>query len=146
MRVERIEKMLIVDRYAYKITLYERPLDDFKFKELLTYECAVGAEGYDTPAGLYLINTRSKAPEWKVPDSDWAKEAGLTPGKVYPAGDPNNPIRERWLGIYDGVGIHGTNAYWSIGTRASHGCIRMLPEDIIELYEQVPKYTPIVII
>jgi lipoprotein-anchoring transpeptidase ErfK/SrfK len=47
------------------------------------------------------------------------------------------------MGFYDGAGIHGTDATWSIGTAASHGCIRMMIPDVEELYDLVPLNTPI---
>ena len=49
------------------------------------------------------------------------------------------------MGIYDGAGIHGTDQTASIGTAASHGCVRMLIPDVIELYDQVPVGAPIYI-
>jgi lipoprotein-anchoring transpeptidase ErfK/SrfK len=51
----------------------------------------------------------------------------------------------RWLGIYDGAGIHGTADVGSLGTAASHGCIRMSVPDVIELYDMVPVGTPVYI-
>ena len=62
-----------------------------------------------------------------------------------PAGDPENPIKARWLGIFDGAGIHGTDAVGSIGSAASHGCIRMRIPDVSELYDQVPVGAPVYI-
>ncbi len=73
-----------------------------------------------------------------MPNSPWA---GDLAGTVIPGGAPNNPIRARWLGIYDGVGVHGTEARGSIGSNASHGCIRMLVEDVEKLYDEVPVGT-----
>ena len=58
---------------------------------------------------------------------------------------PENPAEERWLGIYDGAGIHGTDDVASLGTAASHGCVRMSIPDVIKLYDQVPVGTPIYI-
>ena len=49
------------------------------------------------------------------------------------------------MGIVNGVGIHGTGAPWSIGSRASHGCIRMTVPDVIDLYPRVPVGTPVLI-
>ena len=77
-----------------------------------------------------------------MPDSDWA---GKLRGKVIPSGDPENPIKARWLGIYDGAGIHGTSAEGSIGSAASHGCIRMRVREVIELYDRVPVGAPVYI-
>jgi lipoprotein-anchoring transpeptidase ErfK/SrfK len=70
-----------------------------------------------------------------VPNSAWA---GSLQGQVIPGGAPNNPLKARWLGIADGVGIHGTAEDWSIGSRASHGCIRMHVADVVDLYPRVP--------
>ena len=80
-------------------------------------------------------------PSWHVPNSDWA---GSLAGTVVPPG-PSNPIKARWMGIYDGAGIHGTDATSSIGTAASHGCIRMTVPDVIDLYPRVPIGTPVLI-
>ena len=66
-------------------------------------------------------------------------------GQVIPGGVPENPIKARWLGVYDGVGVHGTDARGSIGTNASHGCIRMLVEDVTDLYDDVPVGAPVYI-
>ena len=78
-----------------------------------------------------------------MPNSDWAGAAG--PGKVIPGGAPENPLKARWMGIFDGAGIHGTDAISSIGTAASHGCVRMRIPDVIELYDQVPVGAPVYI-
>ena len=106
------------------------------------YTVAVGAVGFDTPAGLYNIQNKAVDPAWSVPNSDWA---GDLAGTVVPGGVPENPLKERWLGIYDGAGIHGTDQTYSLGTAASHGCIRMAIPDVIELYDQVQVKTPIYI-
>ena len=68
--------------------------------------------------------------------------AGSLAGQVIPGGAANNPLRARWLGIANGVGIHGTAEDWSIGTRASHGCIRMHVADVIDLYRRVRSARP----
>jgi lipoprotein-anchoring transpeptidase ErfK/SrfK len=81
-------------------------------------------------------------PAWSVPQAEWA---GALAGTVVPGGTPQNPLKERWLGIYDGAGIHGTDQTYSLGTAASHGCIRMAIPDVIELYDQVPVGAPIYI-
>jgi hypothetical protein len=105
------------------------------------YRISVGQVGYDTPAGLYNVRNKAVNPSWFVPNKPWA---GDLAGKVIPPG-PDNPIKARWMGIYDGAGIHGTDAVASIGQRASHGCIRMLIPDVMELYDRVPVGTPVFI-
>ena len=128
--------LLIADRYNFKLRLYK----DLSLQK--EYTVAVGAVGFDTPAGLYHIQNKAVDPAWSVPNSDWA---GDLAGTVVPGGTPENPLKERWLGIYDGAGIHGTDQTYSLGTAASHGCIRMAIPDVIELYDQVPVGAPIYI-
>jgi lipoprotein-anchoring transpeptidase ErfK/SrfK len=128
--------VLIVDRASFKLTLYKN------LKKAKTYGIAVGQVGLDTPAGLYSIQNKAVNPAWHVPNSDWA---GDLAGKVIAGDDPSNPIKARWMGIYDGVGVHGTSDDASIGSAASHGCIRMHIPDVEELYDQVPVGAPIYI-
>jgi lipoprotein-anchoring transpeptidase ErfK/SrfK len=128
--------VIIVDRASFQLTLY-KDLEPAK-----TYGIAVGQVGLETPAGLYSIQNKAENPAWSVPNSDWA---GDLAGQVIPGGTPENPLKARWMGIYDGAGIHGTDADGSIGTAASHGCIRMRIPEVIELYDQVPVGAPIYI-
>jgi lipoprotein-anchoring transpeptidase ErfK/SrfK len=128
--------VLTVDRSGFRISLFK------KLKRVQTYPIAVGQAGLETPAGLYKIQNKTTNPAWHVPNSPWA---GSLAGQVIPGGAPNNPLKARWLGVYDGVGVHGTDARGSIGSNASHGCIRMLVEDVVKLYDEVPIGTPIFI-
>ena len=100
--------VLIVNRGTFKLTLYKN------LKQAKTYGIAVGQVGLETPAGLYTIQNKAVNPAWHVPNSAWA---GDLAGKVIPGDDPSNPIKARWMGIYDGVGIHGTSDDGSIGSR-----------------------------
>jgi lipoprotein-anchoring transpeptidase ErfK/SrfK len=128
--------VLTIDRGNFRLNLFK------KLKRVKVYPIAVGQVGLETPAGLYKISNKAINPAWHVPDSAWA---GALAGKVIPGGAPDNPLKARWLGVYDGVGVHGTDARSSIGTNASHGCIRMLVEDVTKLYDEVPIGTPIFI-
>jgi lipoprotein-anchoring transpeptidase ErfK/SrfK len=128
--------LLVADRSHFRLNLY----DKLKLKK--SYTVAVGALGFDTPAGLYHIQNKAVDPAWHVPQSDWA---GDLAGTVVPGGVPENPLKARWMGIYDGAGIHGTDETYSLGSAASHGCIRMAIPDVIELYDQVPVGAPIYI-
>ncbi|MBA2637595.1 MAG: L,D-transpeptidase family protein, partial [Solirubrobacterales bacterium] len=132
---EKYPTVMTVDRGGFRLRL-------FKGLELVkTYRIAVGAVGLETPAGVYDIENMAVNPAWHVPTSDWA---GDLAGRVIPPG-PENPIKARWMGIYAGAGIHGTAERGSIGTNASHGCIRMLIEDVTELYDRVTIGTPVYI-
>lgn len=126
--------LLTIDRQTFTLRVFK------KLKLSKTYKIAVGAAGHDTPAGMYSITSKQVNPAWYVPNSDWA---GSLQGQVIPGGAPNNPLKARWLGLRDGIGIHGTSEAWSIGSRASHGCIRMHPGDVIDLYDRVPMGTAV---
>jgi lipoprotein-anchoring transpeptidase ErfK/SrfK len=127
---------LTLDRSTYTLTLW-RNLELEK-----TYTVAVGQVGLETPAGLYSIQDKQVDPAWHVPDSDWA---GDMAGQVVPGGTAENPLKARWMGIYDGAGIHGTDDTGSLGSAASHGCVRMAVPDVIDLYDRVDVGTPIYI-
>ena len=130
--------VLIVHRSQFTLSLYKA----LKLKK--TYDIAVGMQGLETPAGLYHIQDKAVNPAWNVPNDTWA---GKLAGKVIPGGAPNNPLKARWLGIFDGAGIHGIDPseYGTIGHAASHGCVRMRIPDVIDLYPQVPVGAPIYI-
>ena len=126
---------LTLDRGSFTLRLWE----DLKLAK--TYMVAVGQEGLETPEGLYAIEEKEENPSWHVPDSAWA---GDLAGQVIPPG-PADPIKARWMGIYEGAGIHGTEETESLGSAASHGCVRMSIPDVEELYDLVEVGTPIYI-
>ena len=128
--------VLTVDRTNLKLRLFKR------LKHSKTYGIAIGAAGFDTPPGQFTIQSRQVNPVWNVPNSAWA---GSLAGQRIPGGAPNNPLKARWLGVNGSVGIHGTAEEWSIGSRASKGCIRMRVAEVIELYPRVPLGTPVLI-
>jgi lipoprotein-anchoring transpeptidase ErfK/SrfK len=128
--------LLVVDRGAFQLRLYKH------LHLQKSYTVAIGALGFDTPAGMYHIQNKAVNPAWSVPNSAWA---GSLAGTVVPGGTPENPLKARWLGIFNGAGIHGTDQTWSLGQAASHGCVRMSIPDVIELYDQVSVGAPIYI-
>jgi lipoprotein-anchoring transpeptidase ErfK/SrfK len=121
--------VIVVNRNQFRLRLFK------DLKNTQTFGIAVGQVGLETPAGAYTIANKAINPAWHVPNSPWA---GKLAGKVIPGNDPTNPIKARWLGIFDGVGIHGTADDASIGHNASHGCIRMHIPDVEKLYDEVP--------
>jgi lipoprotein-anchoring transpeptidase ErfK/SrfK len=131
---EKYPTFITVDRDSYRLRYYR----DLKLVD--SYEIAVGRVGFETPAGLYHIQNKAVDVAWQVPE--WG---GRLAGQTIPGGAPNNPLKARWLGIYDGAGIHGTDDIGSLGTSASHGCIRMSIPEVKELYDKVPVDTPIYI-
>jgi lipoprotein-anchoring transpeptidase ErfK/SrfK len=133
---EKYPAFVAVDRDTFKLKFFKN------LEHRKTYTVAVGAVGFDTPAGLYHVQNKATDPAWHVPDKEWA---GKLRGKVIPGGTAENPLKARWMGIYDGAGIHGTDAVGSLGSRASHGCVRMAIPDVKELFEQVPVGAPVYI-
>jgi hypothetical protein len=131
----RYPSYLTLDRGTFTLRLWEH------LKLAKEYTVAVGMEGLETPEGLYAIQEKEENPVWRVPDSAWA---GSLAGQTIPPG-PSNPIKARWMGIYEGAGIHGTEETESLGTAGSHGCVRMAIPDVEELYDLVEVGTPIFI-
>jgi lipoprotein-anchoring transpeptidase ErfK/SrfK len=125
----KYQTVIVINRSQFRLRLFK----GLRLHE--TYPIAVGQVGLETPAGEYKIANKAINPAWHVPNSAWA---GKLAGKVIPGNDPTNPIKARWLGVYDGVGIHGTSDDASIGSNASHGCIRMHIPDVEKLYDEVP--------
>ncbi|MCE1248175.1 MAG: L,D-transpeptidase family protein [Firmicutes bacterium] len=107
-------------------------------KVLKRYSIACGSPAYPTPTGDYFITDKQYNPAWYPPNSPWAKDS-----KPIPPG-PGNPLGTRWIGLNANVvGIHGTSSPWSIGSAASHGCVRMYIPDVEELFELVDVGTPV---
>jgi lipoprotein-anchoring transpeptidase ErfK/SrfK len=127
---------IIINRGAHELSFFSH------LKLAHTYGIAVGRAGLETPAGLYDIQWKETNPSWHVPNSAWA---GALAGTTVPPG-PGNPIQARWMAFNGGAGIHGTSEDASIGTNASHGCVRMHIPDVIALYALTPVGTPVYVI
>jgi lipoprotein-anchoring transpeptidase ErfK/SrfK len=132
----RYATVVTVDQSHFRLRVFKR------LKLSKSYGVAVGQPAYPTPNGLFSIVNKAVNPTWTVPDSPWA---GALRNESVPGGSDQNPLKARWMGIVNGVGIHGTADSWSIGSRASHGCIRMTVSDVIDLYPRVPVGTPVLI-
>ena len=134
---EKYPYVVTVDRAGFRLRYFK----DLKLDEDLQDR---GRPGRPRDAGRPLPRAeqggepRLARPEQRLGRASW-------PGKVIPGGVPENPLKSRWLGIYDGAGIHGTADVGSLGTAASHGCIRMAVPDVEELYDEVPVQTPVFI-
>ena len=132
----RIPTYVTVSRGARLVRLFKR------LRHVRTYRVAVGAAGYDTPAGLHYVQSKQVNPSWYVPNRPWA---GSLAGQTVGPGDPRNPLKARFIALGGGVGFHGTADLASIGQAASHGCIRMRVPDVISLYNRVSVGTPVMI-
>jgi L,D-transpeptidase ErfK/SrfK len=102
---------------------------------------AVGLASWQTAMGTFAIRNKAKNPTW-TPTAEMEKREGKKRVPVPPG--PNNPLGDRWIGwSKPGFGFHGTIAPRSIGRVASHGCVRLYPESIRKMYEQVQVGMPI---
>lgn len=121
------------------IKLSDRLVYVYEDNELKTsYPIAVGRDGWETPTGNYEVIQAIENPSWEHPFT----------GEIVPPG-PTNPLGARWIGFWtDGtnyIGFHGTPEEETVGTAASHGCVRMYDEDAIALFEKVKIGTPVIV-
>ncbi|MGD1715423.1 L,D-transpeptidase [Dapis sp. BLCC M172] len=107
-------------------------------EEVASYPVAIGKPGWETPTGNFKVIQLVENPKWQNP---WT-------GEVMPAG-PNTALGLRWIGFWtdgkDTIGFHGTPTVESIGSAASHGCVRMYNEDVVNLFQKVQVGTEVVV-
>ena len=130
---QKFSRFIGISRDRFELRLF------VNLKLAKVYRISVGQVGYDTPTGLYNVRNKAVNPSWFVPNKPWA---GDLAGKVIPPG-PDNPIKSRWMGIYNGAD-YGTDATGS-SAAGLDGCIRMLIPDVVDLYDKVPVGTPVFI-
>jgi hypothetical protein len=128
-RDSAFRQVLHLDQSRHRLTLY---LDGRKHR---TWIVATGTGDYPTPLGRYEVSLKRYLPTWVNPDpTGWGADmpASIPPG-------PGNPLGLRALNwsAPGAIRFHGTQAISSLGTSASHGCVRMANGDVIELYDLV---------
>lgn len=129
-------KTIVVDLSELQLSLYDG------VRVAKTYPVAAGSPSYPTPPGEWTIWDKRENPTWINPAPDgWGK--GL-PAQLSGSASPLG-TRALYLDA-PGIRIHGTSASYSIGSYASHGCVRMLMSDVEELYELVPIGTTVHIV
>ncbi|HSW63842.1 MAG TPA: L,D-transpeptidase family protein [Dissulfurispiraceae bacterium] len=118
-----------------------KKVDQFKVS---TFPIGIGDEGLDTPVGSFKIVERMANPAWYPPKSIREERPELP--AVVPPG-PDNPLGTHALRLsLRTYLLHGTNRPYAIGRRATHGCIRLYPEEVPKLYEMVPVGTKVTIV
>jgi L,D-transpeptidase ErfK/SrfK len=113
-----------------------------------TYPVSVGRMDWNTPLGKARIERKDKDPSWHPPESLKleAIAAGNPLPDVVPPG-PDNPLGGYALRLnIPGYLIHSTNKAYGVGMRVTHGCVRMYPEDIEELFPMIPVRTMVQIV
>ncbi|MFA6920728.1 MAG: L,D-transpeptidase family protein [Gallionella sp.] len=111
---------------------------------VMTFPIGIGKEGWPTPQGETTIAAKRENPAWIPPASILAENPGLPP--IIPAG-PDNPLGAYAMSLdWESFAIHGTNRPYGVGKRSSHGCIRLYPEDIAQLFMAVDVGTKVTVI
>jgi L,D-transpeptidase ErfK/SrfK len=130
--------------YFYPPALVGKP------QRVFTYPISIGKMDWRTPLGQTRITNKRERPTWVPPDS--VRQEHIANGEpplpaVVPAG-PDNPLGNyaMRLGLKGAYLIHGTNNPIAVGMAVTHGCIRMYPEDIEELFPMVAVGTPVYLI
>lgn len=135
-----IRKGIVINLAEMRLFL----LPSHNAQTVVTFPIGIGDRGTETPVGRFSIVGKVRDPAWHVPKSIRRKEPDLP--AVVPPG-PDNPMGSRALRLSNGtVLIHGTNRPWGIGTRNSHGCVRLYEEDITRLFEMVGIGTPVAVV
>lgn len=121
-----------------ELVLSQRQLYVWRGRQLVRrYPVAVGKPGWETPQGNFVVQTKVKDPVWQ----------SFTDNRIIPAGHPKNPLGRHWIGFWsdgvDAIGFHGTPYPETIGKAVSHGCVRMHPHHIAELFNWVDIGTPV---
>jgi len=110
----------------------------------VTAPIGIGKEGFLTQLGRYQVKSKTANPTWVVPESIRKEDPSL-PAQVPPG--PDNPLGDYAFRLSEmRYAIHGTNKPWGVGRRVSHGCIRMYPEDVGQLYPMAPVGTTVLVI
>ncbi|WP_163834264.1 L,D-transpeptidase family protein [Spartinivicinus ruber] len=129
-----------------ELRLYYYPPDD---PVVMVYPIGIGRKGWETPLGKTRITQKKPNPSWRPPESirqERARKGEFIPDVIPPG--PNNPLGKYALrlGFQGSYLIHGTNLDFGVGMRVSHGCIRLFPDDIEELFSWVNRGTPVRVI
>ncbi|MCP5420926.1 MAG: L,D-transpeptidase family protein [Gammaproteobacteria bacterium] len=112
---------------------------------VITHPVGIGREGWVTPTGTTKVVKKVEGPSWSPPASirrEHAAQGDPLPARVPPG--PDNPLGTHALRLgWPSYLIHGTNKPYGIGMRVTHGCVRLYPEDIVKMYQEVPLGTQV---
>jgi L,D-transpeptidase ErfK/SrfK len=137
----------VVNLAALRMFYFPKPGKDGR-RVVVTYPIGIGKVGWATPSGKTTIVSKRKNPWWSPPSSvrkEHAAEGDPLPARVPPG--PDNPLGNRAMNLgWPSYLIHGTNKPAGVGLRASHGCIRMYPEDIEQLFDRVALGTKVTVV
>ncbi len=138
---------IVVNVAAMRLFYFPKPAKGGQ-RVVVTYPIGIGKVGWATPVGTTKVVSKRPNPVWTPPASvrrEHAENDDPLPARV-PAG-PDNPLGLFAMNLgWPSYLIHGTNKPPGVGMRASHGCIRLYPEDIASLFDQVPVGTKVTVV
>ena len=138
-------KGMVVNIAEYRLYFYFRQDGQ---DMVATFPISIGRMDWKTPLGDWKVTRKRTRPTWRPPKSiiaEYAAEGEVLP-RVVPPG-PDNPLGDYAINLSaPGYLIHGTNRPQGVGMQVTHGCLRMLPEDIEWLFPQVPSGLPVAIV
>jgi L,D-transpeptidase ErfK/SrfK len=109
-----------------------------------SFSIGVGRDGFSTPLGQTKVARKKESPTW-YPTAAKRAEDPEVPAVVPPG--PDNPMGEHALYLgWPTYAVHGTNQPWAVGRRVTRGCIRLYPEDIAWVFQQIPVGTPVTVV
>ncbi len=138
---------IVLNLAAMRLFYFPKPDKDGE-AVVITHPVGIGKIGWATPEGSTKVISRVKDPTWTPPLSvrrEHAKDGDILPPRVPPG--PDNPLGRHMMRLgWTSYLIHGTNKPYGVGMRASHGCIRLYPEDIALLFDAVPVGTRVTVV
>ena len=153
-----MKAFVVVNRARFRMNVYLFDKSDRAWN-VNEFEITTGVVGHHTRQGEYTVRSKSLTPDWLAPE--WAKGVGnlngedvAIAGNVWPIDNPVNPFEGGFISFEDndpdndneGQGFHGTKFDPMVGTRASHGCVRMRTADFLRIYDWLTVGTPVIII
>jgi L,D-transpeptidase ErfK/SrfK len=138
---------LVINVAALRMFYFPKP-NKGEQRVVMTFPLGIGKIGWATPIGSTKIVSKRKDPYWTPPESvrkEHEAEGDILPPRVPPG--PDNPLGAYAMNLgWPSYLIHGTNKPAGVGLRASHGCIRMYPEDIASIFEGIPVGTKVTVV
>jgi L,D-transpeptidase ErfK/SrfK len=137
---------IVVNLPEHRLYYYPKPKRGAP-TEVITYPVSIGKMDWRTPLGVTHVIQKQKDPTWYPPESvrkEHAEAGDPLPAKIGPG--PDNPLGAYAMRLAAGNGtylIHGTNNPIAVGLAVTHGCIRMYPDDVAQLFPLIPVGTPV---